>query len=97
MKFEESKHCRSRRHCVACRDLVGGAQFRESVREVWKTDGINFDCPNGIRWDYKGGFRLGDFVAKVINVITFGLLEKRAAKKRCGCKRRQALLNSVAK
>lgn len=97
MRFEDSKTCKSRRHCIECRDLSCGVQFRESLREVWTTDGVNFECPNGIRWGYKGGFRLGDFVAKIIRAATFGLLETRKKKGGCGCKKRQAALNSISR
>ena len=96
MNLETTSHCKLRKHCTTCRNPAE-TQFRASLADAYKVphkDG-HFDCPMGVPWGYRGGFLLGDFVAKVIKVVTFGLLEKRKASKRCGCKSRQAKLNKM--
>ena len=46
MKFTDSKHCASRRHCAACRS---SRPFRLSLGEAFELpqDGVDFACPYG--------------------------------------------------
>lgn len=46
MKFTESTHCASRRHCTACRS---SRSFRLSLAEAFELpeDGVDFACPYG--------------------------------------------------
>lgn len=42
-------------------------------------------------WEASNRFRLGDFVARMINAVTFGKLKATAS---CGCDRRRKKLNA---
>jgi len=46
MKFTDSKHCASRRHCPACRS---SRTFRLSLAEAFELPegGVDFACPHG--------------------------------------------------
>ncbi len=54
-RFESSIHCRSRAHCVTCRDSEGGRLWRAAMAEQFTVPGgaINFDCPDGLPWNVK--------------------------------------------
>jgi hypothetical protein len=103
MKFTDSKHCSSRRHCTACRS---SRSFRLSLAEVFELpeNEIDFDCPHGegpVRAEEAAPIKpkscgcgqrktrrgLGDIVAGVTTAM--GL-------KTCArCKRRQIWLNRI--
>ena len=50
--FFSSKHCTSRKHCQACRN-VNKDSFRKSVNAFYNTESVDFECPYGIGWGYQ--------------------------------------------
>ena len=53
--FTRSIHCRSRVHCVVCRDLEGGQPWRTAMAERFDVPGrgVDFKCLEGLPWDVK--------------------------------------------
>lgn len=48
------KHlCSHRTHCVTCRDLEDGREWRKSLGTAYNLpdNKIDFECPHGIKWD----------------------------------------------
>lgn len=45
--------CFSRTHCVTCRDLDGGRDWRISLSQAYDVPGVDFPCPHLFPWGYK--------------------------------------------
>jgi len=89
-EFTKTNHCRSHAHCRTCRDRKGGRRWRESIVRHFKTDGVDWPCPDGLKWGCAPSRGLGDTVAKIIKKVTRGRV------KPCGgCKKRQRALNRL--
>jgi hypothetical protein len=50
--FAQSNACRSRLHCITCRDREGGRAWRVNVGRSFSlpVDAPDFDCPYGVPW-----------------------------------------------
>lgn len=55
IKFSLANTCRGRLHCTLCRKKLGdGAKFRGHViRHLMEDLGVDFECPQGFKWDAK--------------------------------------------
>jgi len=85
LKFADSYHCTSFAHCETCRDLEGGRKWREDISKVFKTDGIDWECPYGSQWGHGQPSGLGELVAKVASKLKI---------RECGgCRKRRRELN----
>ncbi len=51
-KLKDSMGCQTRVHCVTCRDLEGGREWRESLGKAFKLPkgAPDFECPHSIEW-----------------------------------------------
>ena len=51
--FVLTTHCTSKAHCLTCRNLEGGRNWRESLsRNFELPDGkVDFECPYSIPWN----------------------------------------------
>jgi len=90
--FCQTWHCRSGAKCERCRDLEGDRPWREMILRHFEVPGgeVDWECPHGVPWGYYPIRGLGDLVAKIIHVGSFGKIEP------CdGCKERQAKLNEL--
>ena len=76
-EFAQSIHCRSRAHCVACRDIEGGRAWRTEMARRFRVPGneVDFGCPEGLPWNVKE------------RNLTDGT--QRPEKKPCGCGKRR--------
>ncbi len=51
LKLLTSALCRSRAHCMTCRELSDrGKQFRASISDVYDVEGDDWLCPQGVDW-----------------------------------------------
>lgn len=85
--FVDTEHCLSKAHCTTCRDLVGGYQWRNSLKSLFvlPNDQIDFECPYGKKWGDEG------MTPKMTTAAT-GKVPEAAAQTEggCGCSRRAA-------
>lgn len=53
--------CESQAHCIRCRDLLGGRQWRTSLATFYSLPGgvIDFDCPEGKCFNAEPGSERG--------------------------------------
>ena len=100
MNFIETDICKSRKFCVACRTMADPSWRKVIARQFQLPDNLtDFECPSGIPWDYRGGFRPGDAVAAVAQPIARGI-DKVFRTDLAGCRRckkRQADLNKFSR
>ena len=52
--FFDTFACRSGDHCHTCRARTAGRAFRTSIAACFEMPTIDFPCPHGRPWDFKG-------------------------------------------
>jgi hypothetical protein len=87
--FVLSEHCKSRVHCVTCRNLEQGRRWRNDIANKFELpEGkVDFDCPHGVPWDFKPEQKIQNTQTPQRTVPPAIRADGSKVKKGCGCSR----------